>query len=182
MIRYVNIADDLKEAMLKFCVEQSPYESVEDIKKLVDSAFSTFEKIPKKWFRITPVYRYIFYVGDNYIDEIYPDSVKENGVLIERAVYLDTFIIGHYICDSGERIKRGYDIYYDLDKREISLVYRIEVINNGVKNTYRVETDLFEDFDAWEFMFDITTDVSNILKQNLIIPAEVLLKKEKEAV
>ena len=163
-------------------IEQSPYESVEDIKKLVDSAFSIFEKIPKKWFRITPVYRYIFYVGDNYIDEIYPDSVKENGVLIERAIYLDTFIIGHYICDSGERIKRGYDIYYDLDKREISLVYRIEVINNGVKNTYRVETDLFEDFDAWEFMFDITTDVSNILKQNLIIPAEVLLKKEKEAV
>ena len=163
-------------------IEQSPYESVEDIKKLVDSAFSIFEKIPKKWFRITPVYRYIFYVGDNYIDEIYPDSVKENGVLIERAIYLDTFIIGHYICDSGERIKRGYDIYYDLDKREISLDYRIEVINNGVKNTYRVETDLFEDFDAWEFMFDITTDVSNILKQNLIIPAEVLLKKEKEAV
>jgi len=123
-----------------------------------------------------------FYVGDNYIDEIYPDSVKENGVLIERAIYLDTFFIGHYICDSGERIKRGYDIYYDLDKREISLVYRIEVINNGVKNTYRVETDLFEDFDAWEFMFDITTDVSNILKQNLIIPAAMLIKKEKEAV
>lgn len=182
MIRYVNIADDLKEAMLKFCVEQSPYESVGDIKKLVDSAFSTFSKIPESGFRITPVYRYAFYVGDDYIDEIYPDSVNENGVLIERAIYLDTLIIGHYICDSGERIKRGYDIYYNLDKREIALVYRIEVINNGVKNTYRVETDLFEDFDVWEFMFDITTDVSNILKQNLIIPAEVLLKKEKEAV
>ena len=101
---------------------------------------------------------------------------------MERAIYLDTFIIGHYICDSGERIKRGYDIYYDLDKREIALVYRIEVINDGVKNTYRVETDLFEDFDVWEFMFDITTDVSDILKQNLIIPAAMLLKKEKEAV
>lgn len=58
----------------------------------------------------------------------------------------------------------------------------IEVINDGVKNTYRVETDLFEDFDVWEFMFDITTDVSDILKQNLIIPAAMLLKKEKEAV
>ncbi len=58
----------------------------------------------------------------------------------------------------------------------------IEVINDGVKNTYRVETDLFEDFDVWEFMFDITTDVSDILKQNMIIPAAMLLKKEKEAV
>lgn len=159
MIRYANISADLKEAMLKFCMEQSACVGFEEVKRLVDSAFTTFNRIPEKWFKVTPVFSYLLYMRGNYADEILPNSIKENGVIIERGINLGTFIIDHYSCDTGEKIVRGYDVVYDLDKREIALIYRIEVMDKGVRNLYRVETDLFEDFDVWQFMFDITSDV-----------------------
>lgn len=117
----------------------------------------------------------------NYADEILPNSIKENGVIIERGINLGTFIIDHYSCDTGEKIVRGYDVVYDLDKREIALIYRIEVMDKGVRNLYRVETDLFEDFDVWQFMFDITSDISDTLRRKIAFPTTIIFK-EKEAV
>ena len=181
MIRYANISANLKEAMLKFCMEQSACVGFEEVKRLVDSAFTTFNRIPKKWFKVTPVYSYLLYVRGNYADEILPNSIKENGVIIERGINLGTFIIDHYSCDTGEKIVRGYDVVYDLDKREIALIYRIEVMDKGVRNLYRVETDLFENFDVWQFMFDITSDISDTLRRKLVFPTTIIFK-EKEAV
>lgn len=181
MIRYANISADLKEAMLKFCMEQSACVGFEEVKRLVDSAFTTFNKIPEKWFKVTPVFSYLLYMRGNYADEILPNSIKENGVIIERGINLGTFIIDRYSCDTGEKIVRGYDVVYDLDKREIALIYRIEVMDKEIRNLYRVETDLFEDFDVWQFMFDITSDISDTLRRKLAFPATIIFK-EKEAV
>lgn len=181
MIRYANISANLKEAMLKFCMEQSACVGFEEVKRLVDSAFTTFNRIPKKWFKVTPVYSYLLYVRGNYADEILPNSIKENGVIIERGINLGTFIIDRYSCDTGEKIVRGYNVVYDLDKREIVLIYRIEVMDKGVRNLYRVETDLFENFDVWQFMFDITSDISDTLRRKLVFSTTIIFK-EKEAV
>lgn len=181
MIRYANISADLKEAMLKFCMEQSACVGFEEVKRLVDSAFTTFNKIPEKWFKVMPVFSYLLYMRGNYADEILPNSIKENGVIIERGINLGTFIIDHYSCDTGEKIVRGYDVVYDLDKREIALIYRIEVMDKGVRNLYRVETDLFEDFDVWQFMFDITSDISDTLRRKIALPTTIIFKG-KEAV
>ena len=97
MIRYANISADLKEAMLKFCMEQSACVGFEEVKRLVDSAFTTFNRIPEKWFKVTPVFSYLLYMRGNYADEILPNSIKENGVIIERGINLGTFIIDHTI-------------------------------------------------------------------------------------
>lgn len=54
MIRYAIISADLKEAMLKFCMEQSACVGFEEVKRLVDSAFTTFNRIPENGLRLRP--------------------------------------------------------------------------------------------------------------------------------
>ena len=54
-------------------------------------------------------------------------------------------------------------------------------MDKGVRNLYRVETDLFENFDVWQFMFDITSDISDTLRLKIAFPTTIIFK-EKEAV
>ena len=77
MIRYAIISADLKEAMLKFCMEQSACVGFEEVKRLVDSAFTTFNRIPEKWFKVTPVFSYLLYMRGNYVYRVQLHLWKE---------------------------------------------------------------------------------------------------------
>ena len=70
---------------------------------------------------------------------------------------------------------------YDLDSQEIKLLYRIMTVDESVTTLYRVDTDLFEDFDVYEFMIDISSQMIGKLKQSLSIPVVVTVNEKERA-
>lgn len=175
MMRFTKITDNMKEAMLQFCFEQETmnrYANEEEVKNMVESAFAVLNRMPTVSLPVVPVYRYHMYAGEQYTDEILPNSIKENGILYDEAIHLGTFMLDSYSADTEETraIIRGYDVVYDLDSEKIKLLYRLMTADNSVTTLYRVDTDLYEDFDVNEFMIDISAQIIGKLKQSLSIP------------
>ena len=112
------------------------------------------------------------YAGEQYTDEIFPESIKENGTIYEKAIHLGTFMIDSYTADTEEAraIARGYDVVYDLESCEIKLLYRVMTTDDSVTTLYRVDTDVYEDFDVYEFVIDISSQIMGKLKQSLSVP------------
>lgn len=182
MMRFTKVTEDMREAMLQFCMEQSEmngYTSEDEVMALVDSAFDVFDKASKTALPVVPVYRYHMYAGEQYTDEILPESIRENGVIYDRAVQLGTFMLDSYSADTEEAkaIIRGYDVIYDLDSEEIKLLYRVMTADDSVTTLYRVDTDLYEDFDVYEFMIDISAQIIGKLKQSLSVLMTFTIKE-----
>ncbi len=164
MMRFTKVNDDIQAALVQFCVEQetmSEYMAENEIESVVESAFSVMNRIPATGMRVAPIYRYHLYAGAAFTDEIFPYSIKENGVLYNNAIHLGTFLVDSYRASSDETklIARGYDVIYDLDSSEIKLIYRIAITDDGVTTLYRVDTELFEDFNFYEFIIDLTSQM-----------------------
>lgn len=175
MMRFTKLTDNMKEAMLQFCFEQETmnrYANEEKVENMVESAFAVLNKMPAVSLPVVPIYRYHMYAGEQYTEEILPNSIKENGILYDRAVHLGTFMLDSYSADTEEvkAIIRGYDVIYDIDTEEIKLLYRVMTTDDSVTTLYRVDTDLYEDFDAYEFMIDISAQIIGKLKQSISIP------------
>ena len=60
----------------------------------------------------------------------------------------------------------GYDVIYDLVTEEIRLLYRIVNNDAAVTSVYRVEVDSLEDFDAREFIIEVTSQMLAKLRHN----------------
>lgn len=164
MMRFTKVNDDIQAALVRFCTEQetlSEYMSENEIEYVVESAFSVMNRIPTTGMRVEPIYRYHLYAGAAFADEIFPYSIKENGVLYNNAIQLGTFLIDSYRASSDEtkRIVRGYDVVYDLDSSEIRLLYRIATTDDSMTTLYRVDTDLYEDFNFYEFIIDLSAQM-----------------------
>lgn len=175
MMRYATISKDMKEAMFRFCMEQGTANgrtSAEEVKKLVDTAFEIFNKIPYSGIIAVPIYRYTINAGEKFTDEIFPVEVKNNGIICERCVILGTIMLDSYSAenDNGKNIIRGYDVVYDPDSKTVKLYYRLMVSDDSVITLYRVETDVYEDFDVYEFMLEVTSQISGKLRQSLFVP------------
>lgn len=182
MMRFTKLTEDMREAMFQFCMEQTEmngYTGEEEVEALVNSAFDVCDRIPATALPIVPVYRYHMYAGEQFTDEILPESIKENGTIYDRAIQLGTFMIDSYSADTEETkaIIRGYDVVYDLDSEEIKLLYRVMTTDNSVTTLYRVDTDLYEDFDVYEFIIDISAQIIGRLKQSLSVPVIVSIKE-----
>lgn len=182
MMRFTKLTDDMREAMFQFCLEQSAmngYVGEEEIETLVDSAFDVFDKLPATSLPVAPLYRYNMYAGEQFTSEILPDDIKENGVLCRNSVMLGTFMIDSYSANTEEEraILRGYDVVYDIDSGEIQLVYRVMTTDDSVTTIYRVDTDIYEDFDVYEFVIDVSTQIMGRLKQSLSIPVVFSMKE-----
>lgn len=168
--------------MLQFCFEQETmnrYANEEEVENIVESAFAVLNRMSAVSLPVVPVYRYHMYAGERYTSEMLPESIKENGILYDNAVHLGTFMLDSYSADMEEAkaIIRGYDVIYDLDSKEIKLLYRLMTADNSVTTLYRVDTDLYEDFDVYEFMIDISTQIIGKLKQSLSIPMTFTIKE-----
>lgn len=166
---FAAIKNEIKDALLCFCLEQCSVNGGADVcevENLVNKAFEVFEKNP--WAHIDPIclYRYHLYAGERYTDEIFPDNIKENGVICERCLHLGTFLAKEYSDNVNKIITRGYDVVYDLKSEEMLLLYRVMYSDNSVVTIYRVETEYFEDFDVTGFMLDLTSQIAGKLKQN----------------
>ena len=183
MMRFTKVNDDIQAALVQFCVEQetmSEYMAENEIESVVESAFSVMNRIPAAGMRVAPIYRYHLYAGTAFTDEIFPYSIKENGVLYNNAIHLGTFLIDSYRASSDETklIARGYDVIYDLDSSEIRLLYRIATTDDSMTTLYRVDTDLYEDFNFYEFIIDLTSQIIAKLNCNQGRCEEI---REKEA-
>lgn len=173
MMRFTKVTEDIREALFQFCMEQAftnSYVGAEEIEILMESAFAVLDRIKPSGLPVVPVYRYQLYAGEQFTDEILPQSIKENGVLYDRSVCLGTFALDSY-SDTAEQktIIRGYDVVYDLDSGGIRLLYKISIADDSVKTLYRVDTDLYEDFDVYKFIIDLTSQISTRLKQSLCV-------------
>ena len=74
-----------------------------------------------------------------------------------------------YTADDNEAatIARGYDVVYDIKSSEIKLLYRIMTTDDNLTTFYRVNTDVYEDFDVYEFIIDISSQIVGKLKQSI---------------
>lgn len=179
MMKFTKLTDNVKEAMLQFCFEQETmnrYANEEEVKNIIESAFAVLNRMPAVSLPVVPIYRYHMYAGEQFTDEILPNSIKENGILYDEAIHLGTFMLDSYSADTEEAkaIIRGYDVVYDLDSKEIKLLYRLMTTDNSVTTLYRVDTDLYEDFDVYEFIIDISAQIIGKLKQSLSVPVVVV--------
>lgn len=166
---FAAIKNEIKDALLCFCLEQCSVNggvAVDEVENLVNKAFEVFEKNPCAHIDPISLYRYHLYAGERYTDEIFPDNIKENGVICERCLHLGTFLAKEYSDNVNKIITLGYDVVYDLDKEEIKLLYRVVFSDNIIVTVYRVETEYFEDFDVTGFMLDLTSQIAGKLKQN----------------
>jgi len=182
MMRFNKIIDGMREALFQFCMEQSAmngYTSVEEIEALVNSAFDVFNRIPATSFSSAPVYRYQIYAGEELTDEIFPEEIRENGKLFERSIHFGTFMIdGYSACtDETKGIARGYDVVYDFKSGEIKLLYSVMTTDDSVTTIYRVETDVYEDFNLYEFMIDISSQIIGKLNQSVRVPFTVEIRE-----
>ena len=151
---FAAIKNEIKDALFCFCLEQcaaSGGVDVCEVENLVNKAFEVFGKNPCAHIDPISLYRYHLYAGERYTDEIFPDNIKENGVICERCLHLGTFLAKEYSDNVSKIITRGYDVVYDLESED---------------TIYRVETEYFEDFDVTGFMLDLTSQIAAKLKQN----------------
>ena len=155
-MRFTLMNDAMQAAMVQFCTEQdflSEYLPEDEIESLVEAAFNVMNRIPNSGLNET---------------EIFPDYIKDNGLLCPAAVHLATINCDEYISDSGiqKLVTRGYDVIYDLVTEEIRLLYRIVNNDAAVTSVYRVEVDSLDDFNAREFIIEVTAQMLNKLRHN----------------
>ena len=175
MMRFAAVSNDMKEAMFRFCMEQATGNgrtTAEDVRRLTDKAFEMFNKIPYSGIVAVPLYRYTINAGEKFTEEILPVEVKQNGIISERCIILGTIMLDSYSSENDEskNIVRGYDVVYEPDSKTVNLYYRIMVIDESIVTLYRVETDMHEDFDVYEFMLEISSQISGKLRQSLFVP------------
>lgn len=182
MMRFTKLNDDMRDALLQFCFEQNElngYTEEGEIETLVESAFEVLKKPDGTSLPVTPIYRYNMYAGEQFTGEILPDDIKENGIICRNAVMLGTFTLDTYTANTEEdrAIVRGYDVYYDIDSEEICLIYRVVTTDDSVTTIYRVDTDVYEDFDVYEFVISISAQLMGKLKQSLSVPMMITIKE-----
>lgn len=173
MLRFSKIAEDIQAALTQFCVLQNDgYIGDEEIENIVESAFTVFGRFSDTSLPAAPVFRYHMYAGEQYTDEIFPETVKDNGILYDSCIHLGTFSLDSYgdTADKTKTVVRGYDVFYDMESGMVKLVYRIMTENNSMTSLYRVDTYYYEDFDVYEFIIDISAQIINKLKLSLSIP------------
>lgn len=172
IMRFNAITKNIQAALIRFCMEQevmNRYADEEEIKNTLVSAFVGLNKILSASLPVVPIYRYHMYAGEQFTDEILPDSIKENGILYDEVIHLGTFKTDSYYANNEKTktIVRGYDVIYDIYSEEIKLLYRILTSDEDVTILYRADTDLYEDFEVYEFLFDIISQIKMKLTQNV---------------
>ena len=179
MMRFTKISEDIFEALVQFCSNQncaSGYVSEDEIESLVESAIVVMNKIPEAKLPVVELYQYNMFAGGEFTDEILPENIKEKGLLYDNVIHLGTFMIDSYATNTKEMnaIVTGYDVIYDIKNTEIKLLYKVMITNDSVTTLYRIDTDLYEDFDVYEFIIDLTSQLTVRLRQGLsMIESEV---------
>ena len=115
------------------CIAYEPagYLSNEEIGYFMEGAFEVLNRIPEADMKEYAVYSYHFCTYEEYMDEIYPEHIRETGLLTNRAVHLASVPQSRYYTDDGIMIECGYDVIYDMNSDRIMLMYYIITANRA---------------------------------------------------
>ena len=168
-MRFRMMTDVLKTKLTDFCIAYEPagYLSNEEIGYFMEGAFEVLNRIPEADMKEYAVYSYHFCTYEEYMDEIYPEHIRETGLLTNRAVHLASVPQSRYYTDDGIMIECGYDVIYDMKSDRIMLMYYIITANRDFTTIYRTETDTFDGFCASEFIIELSVQIAAKLKRNL---------------
>lgn len=168
-MRFRMMTDVLKTKLTDFCIAHEPAGclSNEEIGYFMEGAFEVLNRIPEADMKEYCVYSYHFCTYDEYMDEIFPEHIRETGLLTSRAVHLVSVPQSRYYTDDGTMIECGYDVVYDINNDRIMLLYYIITANRDFTTIYRTETDKFDGFCAAELIIELSVQVAAKLKRNL---------------
>lgn len=162
-MRFKAMIDELVDALLAFCREQD-YRGErmdEELIHLAESAHFVFSTLPDDEMKEYAVYHYHFYSVDGNERELFPDHIKENGMLCQNAVHLMSVPIDSYTPDGDvKEISSCYDVVYDTEKKSIMLLYRLMIVDSEMTTIYRTESDEYEFFDSYQFMMELVAHLS----------------------
>lgn len=177
MMRFTRITDRMREAVMQFCMEQeclNGYAAADLTEIMLKSAYMVYEKYPAAVLPVAPVYRYSICAGEGFTEEILPEEIKKKGIIYQNCVHLGSFMIDGYSDESGETsVIRGYDVLYDCDSNEVKLFYRITTSDSNVTTNYRIETEIYERFDFYEFIIDLSAQLLGKNMQGYSLPVSV---------
>lgn len=168
-MRFRMMSDVLKMKLTDFCIAYEPDGCLnsEEIGYFMEGAFEVLDRIPDADMKEYAVYSYHFCTYEEYMDEIYPEHIRETGLLTSRAVHLVSVPQSRYYTDDGTMIECGYDVVYDINNDRIMLLYYIITANRDFTTIYRTETDKCDGFCAAEFIVELSVQVAAKLKRNL---------------
>lgn len=164
-MRFINFTEELMYAICEFCEEQNndPEYADYDILGMLDSAAEEFAKIDGV-LPVTDIHHY--HICGKYSRDILPAITENNGVVYDNVVHLGTFNVSVYDEDEipGHEITCGYDVIYDVKDKTVKLLYRVEIANEIMTTLYRVEENVFEDFDVSEFIVSLSIQIAQKLR------------------
>ena len=186
MIKFSVVASEIKAGVIRFCMEQKPFCNAAEraeITSFADSAFAVLDKYPDVYVSVTEVFRFFIYAGEEYTNEILPFSTYTKGILYKNSIVIGSVNTNQYYDDSvySKGVICGYDIVYDLDTHTVKPIYRILVSDESVESIYRVNADIYEDFNPYEFIINVTSYLMSAFRESLVTSFIVKNVNTKEA-
>lgn len=169
-MRYTKIKAEMIKAIYDFCMEQT--ESCEytdsEIKAMINTAFEELKKFNCSCLPVSEIKRFELSVSSGYTKEILPPFEEKRGIIFGEVIRLASFTLDEYGSTDCPymQIERGYDVVYDLRFEKVILLYRVDISDNDAATVYRVETDLFENFNAADFIIALSVQLANALQKN----------------
>lgn len=164
-MRFITFTDEIIYAICEFCEEQNTDTNYQDydILGMLYSAADEFAKISGV-LPVTAIHRYHICCKDS--QNILSEKAENDGAIYDNVVHLGTFNVSVYDDEDipGHKITCGYDVIYDIMDKKVKLLYRVEIANEFVTWLYRVEDNIFENFEAAEFLVSLSIQLAQKLR------------------
>ena len=170
-MRFKRMIDGLVNAMVHYCIQYDFTNGFTESKleRLAGAAYRVLGSLPDAEMKAYTVFSYHFFTSDIKAEEIFPDDIKENGILCEQAIHLATFPQDSFTMAGDTR-----------EDESIRLLYRLMIADSEMTTIYRVDVPENTDFDSYQFFMDTVARLSEKVKHNRREPEQVFLR-EKEA-
>ena len=182
-MRFKRMIDGLVNAMVHYCIQYDFTNGFTESKleRLAGAAYRVLGSLPDAEMKAYTVFSYHFFTSDIKAEEIFPDDIKENGILCEQAIHLAAFPQDSFtVAGDTREISSAYDLIYDVEDESIRLLYRLMIADSEMTTIYRVDVPEDTDFDSYQFFMDTVARLSEKVKHNRREPEQVFLR-EKEA-
>lgn len=168
-MRFKKMIDGLVNAMVHYCNVYDLTENLDaiELERLAAAANRALESLPDAEMKTYTVCSYHFFTSDGIAEEIFPEYIKENGILCEQAIHLATFPQDSFTMAGDTReISSAYDLIYDVGDESLRLLYRLMIADSEMTTIYRVDVSEDTDFDSYQFFMDTVARLSEKVRQN----------------
>lgn len=183
-MRFKKMIDGLVNAMVHYCIQYDFTSgfSESELENLETAAYRVLGSLPDAEMKEYAVFSYHFFTNDGRAEEIFPEYIKENGILCEQAIHLATFPQDSFTMAGDTReISSAYDLIYDVEDESIRLLYRLMIADSEMTTIYRVDVPEDTDFDSYQFFMDTVARLSEKVKHNRREPEQELFHEREAA-